>query len=275
MWVSQSREGEGKLRREICFILIPLTLIVSFAFPATADTIKNEGQGEGQKVLFQEDFSESELDMSRWKLTRDGDFNQMAVDLQRVEREGRDDHRLRLMANTLETSDPIKHLGIRSVERMDLSQLRAVSFDLDWNAQRNGCYLAAALYICPVESENPRKEKEWVKFEWTGVPPGKNIRTNVWAKANGGLKQLYTDWGSRDENGRPQGRTVAPGEHRIQLLFGDRGIRISVDSRQIFYAEHSLSFAAGYLYLQMSSGTNYPSREVYFDNINVTAAETR
>ena len=72
----------------MCFILIPLVLIVSSAFPGAADTGTNEGQGAGQKVLFQEDFSESQLDMSRWKLTKDGDFNQMTMDVQRVEREG-------------------------------------------------------------------------------------------------------------------------------------------------------------------------------------------
>ena len=259
------------MRRKIYFTFIPLALIMSFAFLVAADTIPNEGQ----KVLFQEDFSESELDMSRWKLTKDGDFSQLAVDVQRVEREGRDDHRLKLMANTLKTSDPMKYLGVRSVKKIDLSQLREVSFDLDWNAQRNGCYLAAALYICPVESENPKKEKEWVKFEWTGVPPGKNIRTNFWAKINRAPKQLYTDWGPRDENGRPQGRPVAPGDHRIKLLFDNKGIQVSVDDKQLCYVEHSLSFAAGYLYLQMSSGTNYPAREVYFDNITVTAAETQ
>jgi len=225
------------------------------------------------KVLFQESFSRSELDMSRWKLTREGDFNQFAVDVQPVVDKDRNDGRLRLMSNTLDTSNPIKYLGVRSMKRVALAQLRELSFDLDWNNQQNGCYLAAALYICPLESENPKKEKEWVKFEWTGVPPGKNIRTNVWANVNGALEQLYTDWGPRDGNGRPQGRVVSPGDHRIKLLFDDRGIRVWADSKQLCYVEYSANFDSGYLYLQMSSGTNYPAREVYFDNITVISSE--
>ena len=34
-------------------------------------------------------------------------------------------------------------------------------------------------------------------------------------------------------------------------------------------SNHNLNFTTAYIYLQMSSGTNYPSREVYFDNILV------
>jgi len=33
-----------------------------------------------------------------------------------------------------------------------------------------------------------------------------------------------------------------------------------------------LEFTTAYLYLQMSSGTNYPPREVYFDNVLAVSA---
>jgi hypothetical protein len=239
----------------------------------SASDLKYGDQHEKEIVLFQENFDAGKLDTSRWELTQDGDFNQFAVDVQSADDREKSDHRLRLMANTLETSDPVKYIGVRSIEKLDLGQLREISFDLDWNDQQNGCYLATGLYVCPVESSNPKNENDWIKFEWTGVPPGRNIRTNVWANVNGALKQLYTDWGSRDENGRPLGWPVKPGKHRIKLLFDGKGIRVWADSKQLCYADHSVDFASGYLYLQMSSGTNYPSREVYFDNIIVTAGE--
>ena len=227
-----------------------------------------------EKVLCQENFNKGNLDISKWRMTKDGDFNQVAVDVQKVKSRAENDYRLRLMANTLETSDPVKYLGVRSIGKVDFSEPKEISFDLDWNNQQNSCYLTAGLYICPVESENPNKEKDWIKFEWVGVPPGKNIRTNVWAKINGALKQLYTDWGPRNENGRPQGWPVKPGNHRIKLLLDSKDIRVWADSKQLCYALHSLNFISGYLYLQMSSGTNYPAREVHFDNIIVTKVET-
>lgn len=241
--------------------------------PSRIGSLRYGDQYKKEIVLFQENFDAEKLDTSRWKPTQDGDFNQFAVDVQPADDKEKNDHRLRLMVNTLGTSDPVKYLGVRSMEKLDLGQLREISFDLDWNDQQNGCYLTAALYVCPVESNNPKNEKDWIKFEWTGVPPGKNIRTNVWANVNGALKQLYTDWGPRGEDGRPLGWPVKPGKHRIKLLFDGKGIRVWADSKQLCYVNHSANFTAGYLYLQMSSGTNYPGREVYFDNITVTAKE--
>jgi len=237
------------------------------ALPSGAELLADKTQSEKGTVLFFENFDKGKLDISRWSVTKDGDFNQFAVDVQPGKGK---DYRLRLMANTLKTSDPLKYLGVRSIKKVDFSDAKEISFDLDWNNQRNGCYLTAGLYICPVESENPKKEKDWIKFEWVGVPPGKNIRTNVWANVNGAPKQLYTDWGPRDENGRPQGWPVKPGNHRIKLLLDSKDVWGWADSKQLCNSVHSLNFTSGYLYFQMSSGTNYLQREVYFDNIVVT-----
>ena len=240
-----------------------------------AEALEQIAKSQKARVLFQENFDSGSLDTSKWRITKDGDFNQFAVDVKDIDSSDDVDYRFRLMANTVGTSDPVKYLGIRSQMKIDFSHPREIAFDLDWNAQQNGCYLTAGLYICPVESENPKKEKDWVRFEWVGVPPGKNIRTNVWSSANGAMKELYTDWGPEGENGKPQGWPVKPGNHRIKFLLDSKGIRVWADSKQLCHVLHSLSFTSGYIYLQISSGTNYHAREVYFDNIIVTTVGTQ
>lgn len=50
-----------------------------------------------------------------------------------------DDHRLKLIANTIGTSDDtVKFHGIRNIYRVDFSRGLNISFDLDWNNQSNG-----------------------------------------------------------------------------------------------------------------------------------------
>ena len=54
------------------------------------------------------------------------------------------------------------------------------------------------------------------------------------------------------------------------ILLEKVGLRVFQNGEQIYeLPEYDLSFDTAYIYLQMSSGTNNPSREVYFDNIFV------
>jgi len=245
------------------------------ALPPEIEILAGKGLDKKEGVLVQENFDEGALDITRWNVTRDGDLNQFAVDVQDVEPTTEKDYRLRVMVNTLETSDLVKYLGVRSIQTVDFSKAKEISFDLDWNNQQDRTSLTAGLYICPLKSDNPKTEKDFLGFEWVGVPPGKNICTNLWASVNGVINQLYTDSGPPNENGSRDGWLVLPGNHRIKLLLDSNGIRVWADSKQLCYALHSLSFTSGYLYLQMSSGANYSDREVYFDNIVVTAVGTQ
>ena len=226
---------------------------------------KNKDLTEEEKIIFQDNFDQGNLDTSKWNAIKDGDFKQFSTDVKNINNNGEKDYQLNLMANTMETSDQVKYLGIRNLQKIDFSEAKEVSCDLDWNDQQNGCYLTAGLYICPIESQNPKKEKDWIGFEWTGVPPGKNIRNSVLASTDGAMKELYTDWGP-DRQGWP----VKLGSYKIKLLLDSKGIRVWADSKQLCYVPYPLNFSSGYIYLQISSGTNYPSREVYFDNITVT-----
>jgi hypothetical protein len=44
-----------------------------------------------------------------------------------------------------------------------------------------------------VTNGNPGEEKDWLKFEYVGVPPGRNARGVVATKIAGKVKYLYTE----------------------------------------------------------------------------------
>ncbi|MFC1870618.1 hypothetical protein ACFLYE_05080 [Chloroflexota bacterium] len=118
------------------------------------------------------------------------DFSQMAIDVIDVGDTENYDYRLCLSAGTVNTTTDNKYLGVRSREPLEFKDGIEISFNMDWNNQRNGSYLTSGLYLCPVESSNPKSEDDWIKFEYVGVPPGKNIRINVWKSING---KIYPD----------------------------------------------------------------------------------
>jgi hypothetical protein len=224
--------------------------------------------------IFNEDFEKGELSLSRWEVTYDGDFSEAVVDVLDVDSGEETDHRLRLRANTIGTSDPLKYLGARGKKRIDLKGSKVIMFDLDWNKQVNGSYLTASFYLCPVKSNNPKEENDWLKFEYVGVPPGQNVRINIRTKKDGVVYPLHTDWGPRDEQGRPLGKPLGLSSHKISIFLVKGSLRVVQDNEEIYSpSTHDLNFTAAYIYLQMSSGTNYPSREIYFDNIIVRNAD--
>ena len=227
------------------------------------------------QAIFQDDFEKGALDTSLWEITSDGDFNEFAVEVIDVASGDASDYRLRLGANTMGTSNPLKYLGVRGKDIIDFSDGKNITFDLDWNNQFNGCYLTASLYLSPDDNNNPKNGENWLKFEYVGVPPGKNVRINVWEKVNGLVHELHTDWGPHDANGRPIGLPLGLTSHKIALTIDPENLNITQDGEEIHpLSEHQVNFTKAYLYLQISSGTNYPSREIYFDNIMVQMASS-
>jgi hypothetical protein len=223
--------------------------------------------------IFEEDFEKGRLNLSRWEVTQDGDFAEVVVDVVDVDLGEDTEFRLRLRANTVGTSDPLKYLGVRGKKRIGLKGSKVIMFDLDWNNQVNGSYLTASFYLCPTKSNNPKNESDWLKFEYVGVPPGQNVRINIRMKIDGVVYPLHTDWGPRDERSRPLGYPLGLSSHRISLFLDKGRLRVAQDNEEIYSSSTpNLNFITAYIYLQMSSGTNYPSREVYFDNIRVRSA---
>ena len=242
----------------ICFSLIAVSV-----FTACQPVVQST-------LLFREDFEKGSLDLSRWDITTEGDFAEVVVDVVDINPDEKTDYGLRLRAGTIDTTDPLKYLGVRSIDTIDFEAPSVLSFDLDWNNQANGSYLTASVYLCPTVSNNPKEEDNWVKFEYIGVPPGKNVRINIWAKEDGMVRTLHTDWGPRDKADRPIGLTLGTSSHHISMYLDTENLRVLQDDTEIFPASaHNLIFNIAYIYLQMSSGTNYPPREVYFDNIMV------
>lgn len=251
------------------FCLILIVFVVIFA----VNIVKIEKKASStifvtNSTILTENFSEGVLNPQTWQITREGDFKESIIDIYDVDPTENVDFRLRLRANTIGTrDDTVKFHGVRSVEKVDFSEGKEISFDIDWNNQSNGCYLTASLYLCPtVTNGNPREEKDWLKFEYAGVPPGRNARCVIASKSDGKVKYLYTEGWPEQKSGRH----IA--YQRIRIILDNKGLKIIENGREIYSSpSHGLEFTSAYLYPQMSSHSNYPSREIYFDNVVIAS----
>ena len=214
--------------------------------------------GPDATVLFQDDFASGALDEAKWLHTIQNDFETEVVDIA--------DGRLRMAASSVGTDDrTVKFHGVRTAEPVvDLSGGVSVSFDLDWNDQANGCYMAAGAYICPTVADNPREESNWLRIQYIGVPPGKNARCLVSARVAGRERRLLTeDW--------PQERTGRKiGLQHLEVTLDRDAILVNENGKLILQADElNLPFGNAYLYLQHTTHSNYRLREVLFDNVVV------
>ncbi len=211
-------------------------------------------------ALFYDGFSAKDpFASNKWIATRDGDFKEALVDTQ-----GR---RLRIRVGTIGTrDDTVKHLGLRTAKPIvDLSQGPIeLSTEIDWNNQANGCYLQASIYLCPTSTDaTAEKEKDWLKFEYVGVPPGKNGRACLSRCLKGNLQHLHTEgWPQAD----PKDRTGRPiGKQQVVLRLGRDTIEVLENDKPLFGpAPHGCLFSQAYAYLEVCSHSNYPPREIFF-----------
>lgn len=216
-----------------------------------------------QRIVLKDDFSAPTLNSSLWEITKKGDFNAWDVGLVEGKKGGRV---LRVRADTMGTrDDTVKFIGIKSKMPIDISTA-TISFGLDWNNQANGSYLTAGLYLVPEKTVESQKDlKDWLAVQYVGVPPGKNARCEVLENTNGRMSVLF--WEGWPEN--KQGRPIS--YQRVKVVFSGETLRIEENDRIIFETDSYRSrFDQAYLYFQMSSHSNYPSREVYFDNLSVS-----
>jgi hypothetical protein len=214
---------------------------------------------------FQDDFQHGHVDRGRWTTTSDGDFRERTVDVIEVAPR---DFRLRLRADTRGTrADTVKFVGARTADEIRFIPGTTVAVELDWNEQVNGSYLSAALVLSPEKtSGNPLRGPDWIKVEYVGVPPGRNARMVVAIRVDSREKQLFTE-GWPETNRR--GRKITRQKVQIELL--SKAVRVWENGSLMFESsERLLSFDSAFLYLQMSSHSNYPPREVYFDDVEVT-----
>ncbi len=215
---------------------------------------------------FRNNFNEGHLDHERWNVIQEGEFRESIVDVITVDPMKQNEYRLRLGMDTIGTRDEtVKYIGVRSADRLSLHPPAEISFDLDWNNQSNGCYLTVAVYLCPtVTNANPEREGDWLRFEYVGVPPGQNARAVIAIKNNGTVQHLFTEGWPEKRVGRHIG------VQRIKMILDTNEFTILENGAPLYHVDsRNLKFDSIYLYLIMSSHSNYPFREIYFDNISV------
>jgi hypothetical protein len=225
-----------------------------------------EGSGDSRSPAFEDDFRSGFLNPALWQVTGKGDVADRYVGVHDAGHSNETDYRLYLGMNTIGTADnTVKFLGVRSLIPVHFSDRTEVSFDLDWNNQSNGCYLTASVMLCPtVTDSNPEDENNWLKIEYTGVPPGRHARCSIIVKTNGTVRNVYTEGWPEQRTGRPVGY------QQIRIIVDSTTVRFLENGREISsIPSKDLNFTGGYLYLQMSSHSNYPFRDIYFDNILV------
>ncbi len=198
------------------------------------------------------------LDPTSWTVVSEGDFQERRVDLQ--------GGRLRLRCATIGTNDrTVKFLGIGSVPPVALRDGLRLSADLDWNDQANGSYLSAALVLAPeATTGNPLTQRDWLRVEYVGVPPGKNGRLVVAQRVKGRDLLPYTEGWPQT---RREGRTIKV--QKVELVIRNGSVEVWENGQMVHQTTEKLSFDRAHLYLLMSSHSNYPPREVFWDNIRI------
>lgn len=210
-------------------------------------------------ITLTDPFSGKALDPSVWVVTRKNDFQESRIDLV--------NGRLRMRAATLGADDKtVKFHGVRTAKPISLRQPFQLSFELDWNEQANGCYLTAGIFLCPTATDgNPGDEKDWWNFEYVGVPPGKNARAWVRVRRKGGQRILYDEgWPTKQRTGRKIGKQA------VSIRWQDDRLTVVENGKELWRTDwREFGFSSAHLYLQMSSHSNYPPREVFFDDVSV------
>jgi len=259
-----------KMKTVVLITLVLVLVLVCYGLKIgdRTDDVIAERSKLTEIVELRDNFSDETLHPKLWQITREGDFKESTVDVYDADPTKNVEYRLRLRANTIGTKDDtVKFQGVRSLYIVNFSAGKEISFDIDWNNQSNGCYLTASLYLCPaVTNGNPGEEKDWLKFEYVGVPPGRNARGVIATKSDGKVKYLYTEGWPEQKSGRH----IA--YQRIRIILDNKSLKIIENGKEIYSTQsHELEFTSAYIYLQMSSHSNYPAREIYFDNVVIAS----
>jgi hypothetical protein len=209
-----------------------------------------------KKVLWNDDFSSGKLDPARWEEVVNGDFREKLIDVV--------DGRLRLRADTMSTDDrTVKSLGVRSKE--PLKAPATIAATLDWNKQANGSYLTAEMHLNWAGQAN--QPAACLKVQYIGVPPGKNGRAMILLETKDRPPSVVYDegWPERQK----EGRLIEV--KKIKLVTRLDGIEFWEDDKLLFNGKLTLPPTPAHLSLLISSHSNYPAREIYFDDVSVTS----
>jgi hypothetical protein len=212
---------------------------------------------------WREAFVAGQLDPQRWQRTQEGDFRMQAAEVV----SGESGYRLRLAADTRGTrDDTLKHVGVVSVCPLPIGPDTRLRVRLDWGPPANGSYLAGTVVLSPhATTGDPTTTPDYLALGYVGVPPGRNARLLVTARVRGELRTLFADgWPEANRAGRPVGQA------QLEVAWRAAELEIRENGRVVHVARAAEApFAAAYVYLQMTSHSNYAERAIHFDDVLV------
>lgn len=175
--------------------------------------------------------------------------------------------RLRLWLDTRGTTpDRPKVVGVRTRDPLAFAEAIEIAWALDWNAQVNGAYLQAALYLAPAPAEgDPQDAPEWVRVAHVGVPPGQNWRHEVAERRDGLLRFVDRAGWPAERAGRP------PAPVRASLAVTREGDLVYRENGQVRSSGRitPLHWPQIHVFLTLTSHSNYPERSVFMDDVEV------
>ena len=197
------------------------------------------------------------LSLERWTPVRSHDAKREVLET----REGR----LVLGLDTLGTDDAtVKAVGVRTARPIDVAAGARITATFDWGAQENTSYLAAGIFLSPEARENAREAEDWIAVQLVGVPPGQTARPLVTARSRGRMIELAAFGWPIEKPSRPLGRET------IGIEIRGTSLRVDFGGKEVFAtAESPVLLERAWLYLHFHGHSNYPLREIAFDDITV------
>lgn len=193
-----------------------------------------------------------------------------------------------LSLDTLGTRDEtVKLRGVRSKRAWTIPAegppLR-IEVELDWNAQRNGCYLSAGFALVPPRpaprpgslpppEQAPHDLPAALAFEFVGVPPGKNARPFLWWRKARGLRPLYTEGWPQPKREERTGRKVA--RTRVTLELSAERVRLLEGKKELYAGAGVALEGPHHLLLFVRGHSNYAARTVLFHEARVDRAPAK
>lgn len=221
------------------------------------------GTAGAAPLRWMERFEEGRLEPARWVPTLAGDVRDWSVEVTDAPRRG--GFRVRIAADTRGTrDDTVKRVGLRSTCPIPPSADTRVAVEVDWNDQVNGSYLTAGIVLAPHATRgDPLATPDWISVQYVGVPPGRRARIVVAVSEGGRQRTIYTEgWPDVNRAGRPIG------VHDVAVHLEPARFEVLEDGQVVAAAPMPVARAM-FLYLQMSSHSNYASRAVLFGNIRI------
>jgi len=213
-------------------------------------------------------FDEDHLNQARWTRIGAGDNTRRVIGILAAREQAPHERCLGIGIDTRETkNDTVKVAGVRSIPKFALVNGTRISTVLQWLEQKNASYFKAQILLSPYPvSGNPLLTPDWLGVAYVGVPPRENARLVVETRVNQQERTLYREgWPLVNRAGRPISA------QQIEIRFRSDGFDLLENDTVIFQSQARPPFREAYLYLLVTSHSNFPLRLVCFDDIEIRA----